>query len=89
MVYRSWCPANDKAIKVAKFNLNYNRKRNEKFFLPTLQLTKTANYRQNISQKPLVDIATSVNLGDGEYANRDKFKGRGHFRHIRSDITLR
>lgn len=27
-------------------------------------------------------------MGDGEYARRDKYKGTGNFRKIRTDVTM-
>lgn len=48
MCQRNWIPNIDKAVNVAKFNLNYNRKINEKRGVPE-NYRKMGNYRKNIS----------------------------------------
>ena len=54
-----------------------------------MQHQSMANFRQNTSQKPNADIATSIPIGKGEFYDfRDKYMGRNHYRKQRTDITI-
>jgi len=85
-VQRAWLPYVENTISVVERNIINNEQINTSTgFRGT---DKMANYRVNNSQMHGYDIATSLPLGEGEAAVKDKYKEPGTYRRIRTDITF-